>query len=53
MSTAGYPDLWIVHDERLYFFYTAEARQAFIGNPATVIASASARSDEVKSELPE
>jgi hypothetical protein len=53
VSTAGYPDLWVVHDERLYFFYTAEARQSFIGDPATVIASASARWAEVKSELPE
>ena len=53
VSTAGYPDLWVVHDERLYFFYTAEARQAFIGNPATAIAAASARWTAVRSELPE
>ncbi len=53
VSTAGYPDLWVVHDERLYFFYTAEARQSFIDDQTTVIASASARWAEVKSELPE
>ena len=53
VSTAGYPDLWVVHDERLYFFYTTEARQSFIDDPAMVIASASARWAEVKSELPE
>ena len=48
VSTAGYPDLWVVHDERLYLFYTAEARQTFIADPATVIASASARWAEVR-----
>jgi len=53
VSTAGYPDLWVVYGERLYLFYTAEARQTFIGDPAVVIASASARWAEVKSELAE
>jgi len=53
VSTAGYPDLWVVYDERLYLFYTAEARQTFIGDPAVVIASASARWAEVRSELAE
>ena len=23
VSTPGYPELWVVHDERLYLFYTA------------------------------
>jgi len=53
VSTAGYPDLWVVYGERLYLFYTAEARQTFIGDPAVVIASASARWAEVRSELAE
>ena len=53
VSTAGSPDLWVVYDERLYLFYTAQARQAFIADPALVIASASARWAEVKSELSE
>ena len=53
VSTAGYPDLWVVHDERLYLFYTAAARQVFIADPALVIASASARWAEVKSDLAE
>ena len=51
VSTAGYPNLWIIHDERLYLFYTADARDTFIANPALVIASASARWSEIKSEL--
>jgi hypothetical protein len=53
VSTAGSPDLWVVYDERLYLFYTALAREAFIADPALVIASASARWAEVKSELSE
>ena len=53
VSTAGDPDLWVVYDERLYLFYTAAARQAFIADPTRVIASASARWAEVKSELAE
>src|SRR5690349_13201787 len=43
LATPGYPALWVVFDQRLYLFYTAEARQAFLANPAPVIASASAR----------
>src|SRR5690348_13460121 len=43
VSTAGSPDLWLVYDERLYLFYTAQAREAFIAEPTLVIASASAR----------
>jgi len=53
VSTAGSPDFWVVYDERLYLFYTAQARQAFIADPALVIASASARWAEVKSDLAE
>lgn len=53
LATPGYPALWVVHDERLYLFYTAEARAAFIANPAAVIASAAARWSMVKSELAE
>lgn len=53
VSTAGYPALWVVYDERLYLFYTDDARRSFLDNPPSVIASASARWAEVRSELPE
>src|SRR5256885_2627204 len=36
LATPGYPALWVLHDERLYLFYTAEARAAFIANPNAV-----------------
>ncbi len=52
-ATPGYPALWVIFDERLYLFYTADARAAFIASPHAVIASASARWSTVKSELAE
>lgn len=53
LSTPGYPALWLVHDERLYLFYTENARLAFIANPDAVIAAAAARWADVKGELAE
>jgi hypothetical protein len=53
LATPGYPALWVLHDERLYLFYTADARAAFIANPSVVIAAAAARWSTVKSELAE
>ena len=53
LSTPGFPELWVVHNERLFLFYTKAARETFLENPAVVIASASARWTEVKSELAE
>lgn len=53
VSTAGYADLWAIYDQRLYLFYTADARQVFLVNPAAVIASASARWAEVRNGLAE
>jgi hypothetical protein len=53
LATPGFPALWVVFDQRLYLFYTAEARAAFVANPSPVIASASARWGTVKSELVE
>jgi hypothetical protein len=53
LSTPGFPELWVVHNERLYLFYTAAARETFLENPTAVIASASARWADVKSELAE
>jgi len=52
-ATPGYPLLWAIFEDRLYLFYTAEARAAFIANPTVVIASASARWSAVRSELAE
>ena len=53
LATPGFPALWVVFEERVYLFYTAGARQAFIANPAPVIASASAHWAAVRSLLVE
>ena len=53
VSTAGFAELWAVFDQRLYLFYTTEARRTFMANPAPVIAAAAARWAGVKSELSE
>jgi hypothetical protein len=53
LATPGYPALWVVSNQRLYLFYTVEARAAFLANPAEVIGAAAARWPSVKSELAE
>jgi YHS domain-containing protein len=53
VSTPGFGQLWAVFEQRLYLFYTAEARRSFMANPAAVIAAATARWAEVRSELSE
>jgi len=53
LATPGYPALWVVSGQRLYLFYTAEARATFLANPAEAIAAATARWSAVKSELAE
>jgi hypothetical protein len=51
LATPGYPSLWTVYDQRLYLFYTAQARDVFLTNPASAIAGASARWSSVRAEL--
>jgi YHS domain-containing protein len=51
VSTAGFPDLWALFDDRLYLFHSGEARRTFLANPSAVIAAAAARWAEVRSEL--
>jgi hypothetical protein len=53
VATPGNPALWVVSGQRLYLFYTAEARAAFLASPADVIAGATARWAAVKGELAE
>ncbi len=43
VAVAGNPLLWVVVGERLYLFYTAEARDSFAIDPETAIAAADAR----------
>jgi hypothetical protein len=36
-SVAGHPLFWVVMAERLYLFYDAEARAAFLADPRTIL----------------
>jgi hypothetical protein len=51
VSTPGYPELWTVTKDQLFLFYTAQARAAFIADPAAVIAAAEARWAAVSHDL--
>ena len=53
VARPGTPALWVVSEQRLYLFYTAEARATFLAKPAEVIAGATARWSAVRSELAE
>jgi hypothetical protein len=53
IATPGKPALWVVSEQRLYLFYTAEARTAFLADPTEVVAAAMARWSAVKSQLAE
>jgi hypothetical protein len=53
VSTPGYPELWTLTQDQLYLFYSAQARAAFIADPAAAIAAAEARWAEVMHDLAE
>jgi hypothetical protein len=53
LATPGFPALWVMHEQRLYLFYTAESRAAFLAKPTDLIAAAVARWPTVKGELAE
>jgi hypothetical protein len=39
-NAPGHPELWIIAENRLYLFYSAEARDAFAGDPGPAIHAA-------------
>ena len=39
-ATPGHPALWLIAEQRLYLFYSAEARAAFARDPDTAIEAA-------------
>lgn len=53
VATAGYPELWGVVENRLYLFYTTQARQTFMADPAAAIAAADAKWSALMSQLVE
>ena len=36
----GHPEIWLIVEQRLYLFYSAEARQDFEGNSAAILSEA-------------
>ena len=51
VATAGNPTLWLVWEQRLYFFYTADARSAFSGDPKKIIEDAERHWGDVRQTL--
>jgi hypothetical protein len=51
VATPGYPEIWALFKDRLYLFYTREARAAFIADSATATTAAEARWPEVMQGL--
>jgi len=46
-SVPGHPLFWVVNGSRLYLFYSAEARTAFLAEPAAIIERATRKWPEV------
>jgi YHS domain-containing protein len=53
VTTPGYPQLWAIAKDRLYLFYTAQARAAFLADPAATIAAAEAHWAQIVQDLSE
>ena len=47
VSVPGHPLFWPVTGERLYLFYSAEARAAFLADPGRIIAARERKWPEV------
>jgi hypothetical protein len=50
-ATPGHPALWLIAEQRLYFFYSAEARSAFAQDPVSAIEAAERNWPELKRTL--
>jgi YHS domain-containing protein len=46
-ATPGHPQIWLISGERLYLFYSPEAREAFAADPETIAAEATRKWAEV------
>jgi hypothetical protein len=50
-SVPGHPLLWLVSGRRLYFFHDAQARAAFLANPAGYVGAAEERWPQLRRQL--
>ncbi|HLH97322.1 MAG TPA: YHS domain-containing (seleno)protein [Xanthobacteraceae bacterium] len=51
VAVAGNPQLWLISGERLYLFYTPEARSQFAGDPERMIDAAEQQWPAVRRQL--
>ncbi|MBV9262013.1 MAG: hypothetical protein JO205_11640 [Pseudolabrys sp.] len=51
-SVPGHPQIWLVSGERLYLFYDAKARAAFVADPIPFIEAAERKWPTVQRTLP-
>lgn len=47
VAAPGHPQLWVVHRQRLYLFYSEEARRKFVASPETITDDAEDRWPDV------
>ena len=50
-ATPGHPALWLIAEQRLYLFYSVEARSAFAHDPASAIEAAERNWPELQRTL--
>ena len=50
-ATPGHPELWLIAEQRLYLFYSAEARAAFARDPENVVEAAERHWPEMQRTL--
>lgn len=51
VARAGHPDFWAIHNDRLFLFYSEDARTAFKANPEHIALQAQARWPDVMRRL--
>jgi hypothetical protein len=51
VATPGHPQLWLVHEKRLYLFQSAETRARFVADPEAVRAVAEEKWPDVERDL--
>ena len=52
-ATPGHPLLWLVAENRLYLFYSEEARTAFASNPDSAVDAAARYWPDVRRNMPQ
>jgi hypothetical protein len=50
-ATPGHPELWMIAEQHLYLFYSAEARAAFARDPSSAIEAAERNWPDVQRKL--